>query len=316
MEYGGGVQSKPYTQKKKTVLSQIKQNSDMYMLLLPGLALLILFKYVPMYGILIAFQDFNIFDGIAGSEWVGFAHFAKMFQSAEFYRVLWNTLALNIAKIVFMFPIPIILAILLNEMRCEAYKKSVQTIIYIPHFLSWVVVGGLFVNILSPTSGIVNQIIKMMGGKPVPFMTSNSWFRSVLVVSATWKEAGYNAIIYIAAIAGISQEIYEAAKMDGAGRFRRIIHITLPELSSTIILMLILRLGEILINGTEQVLMMYNSVVYETGDIIGSYVYRMGIGKMEYSFTTAVGLFESIVGLVLVMGGNALSRRMLDKSIW
>lgn len=316
MEYGGGVQGKPYTPKKKTVLSQIKQNSDMYMLLLPGLALLILFKYVPMYGILIAFQDFNIFDGIAGSEWVGFAHFAKMFQSAEFYRVLWNTLALNIAKIVVMFPIPIILAILLNEMRCEAYKKSVQTIIYIPHFLSWVVVGGLFVNILSPTSGIVNQIIKMMGEKPVPFMTSNSWFRSVLVVSATWKEAGYNAIIYIAAIAGISQEIYEAAKMDGAGRFRRIIHITLPELSSTIILMLILRLGEILINGTEQVLIMYNSVVYETGDIIGSYVYRMGIGKMEYSFTTAVGLFESIVGLVLVMGGNALSRRMLDKSIW
>ncbi len=310
------IQKKQSLPKKRTVFDRMKRNTDMYLLLLPGLALLILFKYVPMYGIIIAFQDYNIFEGISGSEWVGFANFAKMFQSAEFYQVLWNTLALNIYKIIFMFPVPIILALLLNEMRCEIYKKTVQTIIYIPHFLSWVVVGGLFVTILSPSSGIVNNIIKMFGGESIPFMTSNTWFRSVLVVSATWKEAGYNAVIYIAAISGISQEIYEAAKMDGAGRFKQMIHITLPELSSTIILMLILRLGEILISGTEQVLMMYNPVVYEVGDIIGSYVYRMGIGKMEYSFTTAVGLFESLVGFVLVLGGNALSRKLLDKGMW
>lgn len=316
MDQAISLQKKPPVLKKRTVWDRVKRNADMYLLLLPGLALLILFKYVPMYGILIAFQDYNIFEGIGGSEWVGFANFAKMFQSAEFYQVLWNTLALNISKIIFMFPVPIILALLLNEMRCEIYKKTVQTIIYIPHFLSWVVVGGLFVTILSPSSGIVNNIIKMFGGESIPFMTSNTWFRSVLVVSATWKEAGYNAVIYIAAISGISQEIYEAAKMDGAGRFKQMIHITLPELSSTIILMLILRLGEILISGTEQVLMMYNPVVYETGDIIGSYVYRMGIGKMEYSFTTAVGLFESLVGFVLVLGGNALSRKLLDKGMW
>lgn len=316
MDQAISLQKKPPVLKKRTVWDRVKRNADMYLLLLPGLALLILFKYVPMYGILIAFQDYNIFEGIGGSEWVGFSNFAKMFQSAEFYQVLWNTLALNIFKIIFMFPVPIILALLLNEMRCEIYKKTVQTIIYIPHFLSWVVVGGLFVTILSPSSGIVNNIIKMFGGESIPFMTSNTWFRSVLVVSATWKEAGYNAVIYIAAISGISQEIYEAAKMDGAGRFKQMIHITLPELSSTIILMLILRLGQILISGTEQVLMMYNPVVYETGDIIGSYVYRMGIGKMEYSFTTAVGLFESLVGFVLVLGGNALSRKLLDKGMW
>lgn len=316
MERAIRLQKKPSIRKKHTVWDRIKQNADMYLLLLPGLALLLLFKYVPMYGILIAFQDYNIFEGIGGSDWVGFANFVKMFQSAEFYQVLWNTLALNIYKIIFMFPVPIILALLLNEMRCELYKKSVQTIIYIPHFLSWVVVGGLFVTILSTSSGIVNSMIKLFGGDAIPFMTSNRWFRSVLVVSATWKEAGYNAVIYIAAISGISQEIYEAARMDGAGRWKQMIHITLPELSSTIILMLILRLGEILISGTEQVLMMYNPVVYETGDIIGSYVYRMGIGKMEYSFTTAVGLFESLVGFILVLGGNALSRKMLGKSIW
>lgn len=316
MDQAISLQKKPPVLKKRTVWDRVKRNADMYLLLLPGLALLILFKYVPMYGILIAFQDYNIFEGIGGSEWVGFANFAKMFQSAEFYQVLWNTLALNIFKIIFMFPVPIILALLLNEMRCEIYKKTVQTIIYIPHFLSWVVVGGLFVTILSPSSGIVNNIIKIFGGESIPFMTSNTWFRSVLVVSATWKEAGYNAVIYIAAISGISQEIYEAAKMDGAGRFKQMIHITLPELSSTIILMLILRLGQILISGTEQVLMMYNPVVYETGDIIGSYVYRMGIGKMEYSFTTAVGLFESLVGFVLVLSGNALSRKLLDKGMW
>lgn len=316
MERAIHLQKKSSVRKKHKIWDRVKQNADMYLLLLPGLALLLLFKYVPMYGIMIAFQDYNIFEGIGGSDWVGFANFVKMFHSAEFYQVLWNTLALNIYKIIFMFPVPIILALLLNEMRCEIYKKSVQTIIYIPHFLSWVVVGGLFVTILSTSSGIVNSMIKLFGGDAIPFMTSNRWFRSVLVASATWKEAGYNAVIYIAAISGISQEIYEAAKMDGAGRWKQMLHITLPELSSTIILMLILRLGEILISGTEQVLMMYNPVVYETGDIIGSYVYRMGIGKMEYSFTTAVGLFESLVGFVLVLGGNALSRKMLGKSIW
>lgn len=316
MDRAISLQKSPAVPKKRTVWGRLKQNTDMYLLLLPGVALLLLFKYVPMYGILIAFQNYNIFEGISGSDWVGFANFVKMFQSAEFYQVLWNTLALNIYKIIFMFPVPIILALLLNEMRCAFYKKTVQTIIYIPHFLSWVVVGGLFVTILSASGGIVNNMIKMFGGDAIPFMTSNRWFRSVLVVSATWKEAGYNAIIYIAAISGISQEIYEAAKMDGAGRVKQMIHITLPELAPTIILMLILRLGEILISGTEQVLMMYNPVVYETGDIIGSYVYRMGIGKMEYSFTTAVGLFESLVGFILVLGGNALSRKTLGKSIW
>ncbi len=316
MEQSIRLKKEPSATRKKTALTRFRHNADMYLLLLPGLLLLILFKYVPMYGIAIAFQDYNIFEGIGGSPWVGFTHFMKMFHSSEFYQVLWNTLALNIYKIIFMFPVPIILALMLNEIRNKVFTSTVQTILYIPHFLSWVVVGGLFGTILSQSSGIVNMLIKSLGGESIPFMTSNNWFRSVLVASATWKEAGYSAIIYIAAISGISQEIYEAAKIDGAGRIKQMIYITIPELSSTIILMLILRLGEILVNGTEQVLMMYNPVVYEVGDIIGSYVYRMGIGKMEYSFTTAVGLFESVVGFVLVLSGNALSKKMLGKSIW
>lgn len=316
MEQATNLQKIRSAPKKRVGLDQMKKNADMYLLLIPGLVLLIVFKYVPMYGILIAFQDFNIFGGIGGSEWVGISNFVKLFQSSEFYQVLWNTLIINIYKILIMFPVPILFALLLNEIRFEGYKKVVQTIIYIPHFLSWVVVGGLFVTILSPSSGIVNSVINLFGGESIPFMMSNQWFRSVIVGSAIWKQSGYSAIIYIAAISGIDQEMYEAAKIDGAGRIKQIMHITLPALSSTIILMLILRLGEILKIGTEQVLMMYNPVVYEVGDIIGTYVYRMGIGKMEYSFSTAVGLFESLVGFILVLSGNSLSRKMLDKSIW
>ena len=294
----------------------MRKNYPLHIMFAPVLLYFLLFKYLPIYGLLMAFEDYVPKLGVLGSKWVGLKHFEAFFTSPYFKDTLLNTLRISLACLLWGFPAPIVLALMLNEMRCEIYKKTVQTIIYIPHFLSWVVVGGLFVTILSPSSGIVNNIIKIFGGESIPFMTSNTWFRSVLVVSATWKEAGYNAVIYIAAISGISQEIYEAAKMDGAGRFKQMIHITLPELSSTIILMLILSLGEILISGTEQVLMMYNPVVYETGDIIGSYVYRMGIGKMEYSFTTAVGLFESLVGFVLVLSGNALSRKLLDKGMW
>ncbi|MDI6619398.1 MAG: ABC transporter permease subunit [Clostridiales bacterium] len=302
--------------KEKSIWITIKKNYDMYLILIPGLVYLIIFKYLPMYGVTIAFQDFNIFKGISGSKWVGLMHFRNLLYSKEFFRVFRNTLLLSIYDIIFLFPLPIFIAIVLNEIKNIFYKKTVQTIIYLPHFLSWVVVSGIFINILSPSGGFVNNIISLFGGKPISFLMDKHWFRSILVISSGWKGAGWSAIIYIAAITGISPELYEAAKIDGAGRIKQIIYITLPGIASTIVMLFILRLGHILQVGTEQVLLMYNPTVYDVGDVIGTYVYRMGLGKMDYSFSTAVGLFNSVIGFVLVMIANALSRKLVKRSIW
>ncbi|HZG78042.1 MAG TPA: ABC transporter permease subunit [Paenibacillus sp.] len=296
--------------------TKIFKHAEMYLLLLPGLLFLIVFKYIPMYGIVIAFQDFNVFEGIVGSAWVGFQHFEKLFRYPEFYNVLKNTLIISIYKMVVLFPIPILIAILLNEIRHMVFKRSIQTVIYLPHFLSWVIIGGLFTNILSPSSGIVNKIIELFGGEAISFLTDNNWFRTMLVVSQGWKEAGWAAVVYIAAIAGVNPELYEAASIDGAGRVKQMIHITLPGIAATIVLMLILRLGNLLEAGTEQILVMYNPVVYETSDVIGTYVYRIGLGKMQYSFSTAVGLFNSVIGFILILSGNYLSKKLVQRSIW
>lgn len=294
----------------------VKKNIDLYLLLIPGLIFIIIFKYTPMYGLLIAFQDFNIFSGIGGSEWVGLDQFIKMFNSTQFYQVFINTLLISFYKIIFLFPIPVFIAIILNEIRVMFYKKTIQTIIYLPHFLSWVIVSGLVISVLSPSTGLINNLIKALGGTPISFLMDNNWFRSVVVLSEGWKEVGYSAIVYIAAIAGIDQEQYEAARVDGAGRIKQMLHITLPGMWSIVLLMLILKIGSVLEAGTEQILLLYNSVVYETGDVIGTYVYRMGIGQMDYSFSTAVGLFESVIGFMLVIFGNFLSRKTSGRSIW
>lgn len=292
------------------------ENLEMYLLLVPGLLFLFLFKYTPMYGLLIAFQDFNIFDGISGSKWVGLMQFQKLIDSDEFHTVFMNTLLISVYKIVILFPIPIIVALLLNEVRRMLFKRTIQTIIYLPHFLSWVIISGLFINILSPSGGLVNEIIQWFGGKPISFFLDNHYFRSVVVFTAGWKEVGWNAIIFIAAVASIEQEQYEAASIDGAGRIKQMIYITLPGILPTIILMLILRLGYLLEAGTEQILTLYNPVVYATGDVMGTFVYRVGLGKMDYSFSTAVGLFNSIVGFLLIISGNMLSKKLLKRSIW
>lgn len=294
----------------------IRGNLDMYLLLIPGLVFLLLFKYTPMYGIVIAFQDFNIFGGISGSDWVGMAQFERLLQSDEFLQVLVNTLLISLYKITILFPIPIVIALMLNEVRRMFFKRTIQTIIYLPHFLSWVIISGLFLNILSPTGGIVNEIIRSFGGEPISFFTDNSLFRSLVVFTAGWKEIGWNAIVFIAAIAGIEQEQYEAAAIDGAGRIRQMWSISLPGMLPTIVLMFILRIGSLLEAGTEQILTMYNPLVYETGDVIGTYVYRMGLGQQDYSFSTAVGLFNSAVGFLLIVIGNMLSRKFLNRSIW
>ncbi|GGF86454.1 protein lplB [Paenibacillus albidus] len=293
-----------------------RNNYDLYLLLIPGLIFLLLFKYAPMYGIIIAFQDFNIFDGFIGSKWVGLDQFEKLIHSEEFYQVFNNTLLISFYKIILLFPIPIIIALFLNEVRRAVFKKTIQTIIFLPHFLSWVIISGLFMNILSPSGGVVNHVIEWLGGTPISFFLDNHFFRSVVVFTAGWKESGWNAIIFIAAIAGIEQEQYEAASIDGAGRIRQMINITLPGILPTIILIFILRLGYLLEAGTEQILTMYNSVVYSSGDVIGTFVYRQGLGQQDYSFSTAVGLFNSVVGLILIVSGNELSKRLIKRSIW
>lgn len=313
---GGTAAEKGGAQKRSGKWRLVRNNLDYYALLIPGLLFLFLFKYTPMYGVVIAFQDFNIFEGISGSKWVGLEQFSKLMQSEEFARVFVNTLLISFYKIILLFPIPIFIALLLNEVRFSAFKRTIQTIIYLPHFLSWVIISGLFITILSPSGGLVNTFLHWLGFEPITFFMDNRFFRSIVVFTAGWKEAGWNAIIFIAAIAGIEQEQYEAAAIDGAGRIRQMLHISLPGIMPTIVLMLILRLGSVLEAGTEQILTMYNPVVYETGDVIGTFVYRVGLGKMDYSFSTAVGLFNSVVGFLLVVSGNFVSKKLVQRGIW
>ncbi|MDF2652980.1 MAG: protein lplB, partial [Paenibacillus sp.] len=289
---------------------------DLYLALVPGIAFLLLFKYTPMYGIIIAFKDFNIFDGMAASEWVGLKHFEKLFSSESFLNVFQNTLIISLYKIVFLFPLPIIVAILLNELKNMAFKKGIQTVIYLPHFLSWVIVSGLFIDMLSINGGIVNRILIGLGGEPIRFFLDSDIFRSVLIFTAGWKEVGWSTIVYLAALTSIDPQLYEAAKIDGANRWKQTLHITLPGLIPIILLMFILRLGNILEAGTEQILVMYNPGVYNVADVIGTYVYRIGLGNQDYSFSTAVGLFDSVIAFFLILSGNALSRKYLQRGIW
>lgn len=294
----------------------VRNNLDLYALLLPGILLIFIFKYIPMYGIVIAFQDFNIFKGIAGSTWVGLKHFSTLFTSDGFYRVLINTLLISSYKIVFLFPIPIIVALLLNEIKKAICKKFVQTVIYLPHFISWVIVCGMFITLLSPSSGFMKFIIGNSGDKPIILLTDRRFFRGLMVIIQGWKEVGWGTIVYLAAITGVDPQMYEAATIDGAGRLRKMWNITLPSITPTIIMLLILRMGSVLDAGTEQILLFYSPIVYDVADVIGTFVYRMGLGKLEYSFSTAVGLFNSLVGFILIISANKISRKYASMSIW
>ncbi|GGD59493.1 ABC transporter permease [Paenibacillus nasutitermitis] len=296
--------------------SDIWREWDLYILLVPGILFILLFKYTPMYGIVIAFKDFNIFTGFADSPWVGGKHFEKLFTSPDFALVFKNTVIISLLKIGILFPLPIIVALMLNEMRHLLFKRTIQTVIYLPHFLSWVIVSGLFIDLLSTNGGLVNKLLAAMNHGPISFFLDNSIFRSVLITSAGWKETGWSTIVYLAAFSNIDPMLYEASKIDGAGRMKQLWHITLPGIAPIIILMFILRLGSILEAGTEQILVMYNPVVYKVSDVIGSYVYRMGLGNQDYSFSTAVGMFEAVISFTLVITGNALSRKYLQRGIW
>jgi putative aldouronate transport system permease protein len=280
----------------------------LYVFLFPGLLYFILFKYVPMYGVLIAFQDYSPFLGMSGSEFVGLKHFERFFADDEFLTVFRNTLLISVYKLVWGFPVPIVIALMLNEVRISWFKRTAQTLFYIPHFFSWVIFGGIVINVLSGT-GMINNVLVFFGFEPVLFLGEKAYFRSILIITDILKESGWASIIYLAAITGVDPSLYEAARIDGAKKRHEIWHITLPSIRSTILILLVLQLGNILELGVQQVFMLYNPLVYEVGDIIDTYVYRVGLTEQKFSFATAVGLFQSVVGLVLILIANRIAKR-------
>lgn len=301
---------------KQEWLRRSWRHRALLLMLLPGLAWFIVYRYVPMYGAIIAFKDYYFLKGIAGSPWADpwYKHFQYFYESPYFAQLLANTFVISLYKLVFGIAPPIALAILINECRIRWFSRLVQTLSYMPHFLSWVIIYGIALTFLSQSDGLVNRWLEKLGLAPIPFLQSNEWFRSILVGTDIWQNLGWGAIIYLAAIAGVDPTLYESAKVDGAGRLRMIWHITLPGIRSVIILLLILRLGHITDAGFDQIYVFYNVLVYPVADIIDTWVFRTGLEQLNFSVAAAVGLFKSVIGLVLVLGANRLARRW--GSIW
>ena len=289
----------------------------LYALILPGFIWFLIYRYLPMAGLSLAFREYDMKGGLFGGEFVVLKYFQYIFfEHRNFWQLVWNTLIINIYKLIFYFPIPILFAMFLNEILSERYKRVLQTIIYLPHFVSWVVFGSIIITFLNPTEGIVNQIIQLFGGEPIFFLSDPKYFRGIVVISDIWKEAGYGTIIYLAAITGIDPTLYEAGRIDGASRWQSMRYITLPCISETIVVMLLLDIGRIMNVGFEQIYVLANSAVYSTGDVISTYVYRLGIGSGRFSLTTAIGLFQSVIGFVMILSCNAISRKVADKGLW
>ncbi|ODB53462.1 sugar ABC transporter permease [Paenibacillus polymyxa] len=300
----------------RKIWNQIKRDYELYLFLLPIIIIYLVFKYYPMYGIQIAFKDFSPSRGIWGSEWVGFKHFIDFFDSYNFWTIMTNTLTLSALSLVFSFPAPIIIAIMLNQMLAKRYKKIVQTVIYAPHFISTVVLVGMLNVFLSPNSGIVNHIITWFGGDPIMFLADEGWFRPLYILSGVWQETGFATIIYLAALAGVNPELHEAAIMDGASKWKRVMHVDIPSILPTIVILLILALGNIMGIGFEKAFLMQNDLNYATSNIIPTYVYEIGIQKAQYSFSTAVGLFNSVVNIILIVTVNRIAKKLTETSLW
>ncbi|WP_317259122.1 ABC transporter permease [Paenibacillus sp. J5C2022] len=299
----------------RNLLKKMYYYRAMYLLLLPGLAYITLFKYVPMAGIMLAFKEYNVVTGIWDSPWNGFANFERFFQGSYFWPIMRNTILISLYKLLFGFPAPIILALLLNEVRVNWFKRIVQTLTYLPHFLSWVIVYGILMAFLAPNEGLLNVLLKLFGFEAVPFLTAPEWIRTLLVSTDIWKDAGWGAILYLAALANIDPSLYEAAIIDGAGRRRQLWHVTLPGIRSVVILMLILKLSHILDVGFDQVFMMSNIFNQEKSDIIDTWVYRVGLQEMRFGVATAVGMFKAVIGFILVLTANKVAKKW-DGQIW
>ncbi|ETT56067.1 protein LplB2 [Paenibacillus sp. FSL H7-689] len=295
---------------------QIKRNKWLYVLVLPGFLYFVIFKYLPMWGIIIAFQDYQPFLGIRESNWVGLENFTNFFSNPDFFRLLRNTLVLALYDLIFFFPAPIIIALLLNEIRVAFFKRTIQTLVYVPHFVSMVIIASITYVFLTPQGGVLYDLIAWITGKPIDVLSSPGSFRPLIIVQMMWKEMGWGTIIFLAALAGVDTEQYEASIVDGAGRLRRMWHITLPAIRTTIVILLILRLGNFLDTGFEQIYLMTNSLNRDVADVFDTYVYTVGITQGAFSYSTAVGLFKSVVGVILVLGSNKLAKKFGHPGIY
>lgn len=292
-----------------------QKNWQLHLMLLPGILLVILFKYVPLSGIMIAFKEFIPRKGILGSPWVGLENFEYMFMLPDTMQVMWNTLKIAVLKILINFPIPVLVAILLNEVRNRKFKKTVQTIIYLPYFISWVILAGMIIDIFS-LEGVVNQFLGIFGADPIFFMGENAPFLGLLIGTDVWKNFGYGTVVYLAAITGIDESLYESARIDGAGRLKQILYITLPGIAPIVMLMMILNLGNVLNAGFDQIFNLYSPLVYETADVIDTFVYRISLVEANYSLGTAVGLLKSVVSFILIVTSYKLANKYSDYTIF
>lgn len=299
-----------------SIMKELAKYRWIYILAIPGLLYLLIFKYIPMYGVIVAFKDYSSRLGILQSPWAGFKHFSRLFASRDFTILLRNTLLLNMYKIIVMTPLAMVFALSLNAIHNTHTKKIIQTISYFPHFLSWVVISGITFQLFSPYSGTFNQLLVKMGLEPMTFLSNPKSFKTMLVVFGAWKELGWASIIYLAALSGINTELYEAAEIDGANSARKTWHITIPALIPTMVTLLLIDIGKIMSVGFEQVYVYLNPILYETGDVFATYVYRVGLGQGKFSYTTAVELFNTLIGLLLLVIANKISKKMTEESLW
>ncbi|MBQ4898700.1 sugar ABC transporter permease [Paenibacillus sp. Marseille-P2973] len=306
--------------KKQKRNSELKKrlwrNKWLYVMLLPGVLYFIIFKYLPMYGLVISFQDYKPYQGIRGSEWVGMEHFKRLFAEPEFFNILKNTLILFGLNLFIYFPVPIILALMLNELRGHFFKRLFQTLVYLPHFMSWVIIVSITYVMVTMDGGIINELLVYFGFNKINFLLSPGWFRPMYILQVIWREAGWGTIIYLASIAAIDPGLYEAARMDGAGRLRQVWHITLPAIRGVIITLFILKIGHVLDLGFEHVYLLLNSMNREVAEIIDTYVYTAGLRQGQYSYSTAIGFFKSVIGLIMVMLVNRISKKMGEEGVY
>ncbi|WP_242061789.1 ABC transporter permease [Cytobacillus firmus] len=305
----------PIHSKKRIKLKKILSNYQLYLFLLPALIYFIVFHYVPMYGVLIAFKDFVATKGIMGSPWVGFKHFERFFDSYQFWTLIKNTLGLSITQLIVGFPLPIFLALMLNQIRSERYKRFVQTVVYAPHFISVVVLAGM-IYVFFSNNGLINNIILIFGGDPISFMAKPEWFKPLYIASGVWQETGWAAIIYLAALAGVSPELHEAAVMDGANKWQRIFHVDIPAIMPTAVILLILSVGNIMNIGFEKAYLLQTPMNQPAAEIIPTYVYKMGLQQAQYSFAAAVGLFNSVINLILLIAVNKFAKKLSGTGLW
>lgn len=300
----------------RLTLKTMKRHRALYLLMLPTLIYFFVFKYVPLWNAQIAFKDFKPLLGVWGSPWVGFEHFKTFIDSFYFNQLLTNTIFFSLAKLILGLPLAVILALALHEILLKRYRTFVQTVVYLPHFLSWVIMFGVLLMLLSPNNGLINSVIKALGGEPIAFLTSPEWFRAVVVLSDMWKETGWSTILYLAALLSISPHLYEAATVDGANNFQRIWHISIPGIMSVIVMVTLLRLGHILDAGFNQIFVLYSVPVYSVGDIIDTWVYRQGILQFQFSLATAVGLFKGVFGLILILTANKAAKQITGQGLF